>query len=109
MAKPASPRDTSVQTTCLEFLRRELRRKEGQLSELSALLMLALRKPALSVGGRGRIHTGELRKRLLHLIREAHAAGARLDATCQLLGLSSRTIQRWLKQHGGEDQRTLRH
>jgi putative transposase len=109
MAKPASPRDTSVQTTGLEFLRRELRRKEEQLSELSALLRLALRKPSLSVGGRGRVHTGELRKQLLHLIHEAHAAGARFDETCQLLGLSSRTIQRWRKQHGGEDQRTLRH
>ncbi len=109
MARPAPSRDTSVQTTHIELLKRELRRKEGQLAELSALLSLALHKPSSSVGGRGRVHTGETRKWLLELTREAHAAGARLEATCQLLGISSRTILRWRKQCDWEDQRTLRH
>ena len=108
MSRPASRRDTSAQTTRLEQLRRELRRKEGQLQELSALLSVALRKPSPSVGGRGRVHTGETRGALLHLIREAHAAGAGLKAICQLLGISPRTIQRWRQHRVGEDQRSLR-
>jgi putative transposase len=42
---------------------------------------------------------------ILALVDEAVAAGARLAPVCELLGLSTRTIQRWHEQGGGEDRR----
>ena len=41
----------------------------------------------------------------LDLIDEATLSGARLEKACDVLGLSDRTLQRWRKQDGGEDQR----
>lgn len=37
----------------------------------------------------------EDRQRAAELIAEAHRAGARLDAACELMGLDVRTLQRW--------------
>jgi len=52
----------------------------------------------------------EERKTLIGLISEATLAGARQAPTCEMLGLSSRTVQRW---RGGKpdavDGRSLRH
>jgi len=42
---------------------------------------------------------------ILGLIDEAVEAGARLEPACELIGLTSRTIQRWRKQGGGGDRR----
>lgn len=42
---------------------------------------------------------------MLSLLEEAVAAGARLSAACHILGVSTRTIQRWRVQDGGEDER----
>ena len=56
------------------------------------------------MGGRGRKHLKEERQTLLELIHEAMSAGARQEKACELLGLSSRTLQRWRKdEDGGED------
>jgi len=57
------------------------------------------------VGGRGRLHGVEDRRRVLELIEEAVAAGARQSAACRELGLDRRTVQRW---HAGaaEDRRS---
>lgn len=41
----------------------------------------------------------------LSLIDEAREAGARMEAACEILGLSVRAIQRWRRDHGGEDRR----
>lgn len=41
----------------------------------------------------------------LDLVDEATSSGARLDKACDVLGFSARTVQRWRKQDGGEDQR----
>lgn len=41
----------------------------------------------------------------LKLLAEARRAGARLKPACDILGLSVRTVQRWLQQRGGEDRR----
>lgn len=41
----------------------------------------------------------------LALIDEATAAGARLEAACETIGLPARTIQRWRCQGSGEDRR----
>jgi len=43
--------------------------------------------------------------KILELIEEAHAAGARLHRCCHELGLSPRTIQRWRAQDVGDDRR----
>lgn len=43
--------------------------------------------------------------RILELIDEARAAGARLRPCCQVLGLDVRTVQRWRLRGGGEDRR----
>ena len=42
---------------------------------------------------------------MLTLIDEAVAAGARLSAACGLLSISTRSVDRWRAQDGGEDQR----
>jgi len=47
------------------------------------------------VGGRGRLHRVEERRRVLALINEAVDAGARQSAACGELGLHVRTVQRW--------------
>lgn len=50
------------------------------------------------MGGRGRLHGVEDRRRVLDLIEEAVAAGARQEAACAELGLDARTVQRWRRQ-----------
>lgn len=50
------------------------------------------------MGGRGRLHGAEERRRVLELIEEARAAGARQSAACAEAGLDERTIQRWRDQ-----------
>lgn len=47
------------------------------------------------MGGRGRLHRVEERRRVLELIGEAVDAGARQSAACNELGLHTRTVQRW--------------
>jgi transposase InsO family protein len=42
----------------------------------------------------------------LTLLEEARASGATLDAACERLGLSARTVQRWKKPETAEDRRT---
>lgn len=55
------------------------------------------------MGGRGRLHGVEQRRRVLELINEAVAAGARRRSACHELGLDARTVQRWA--HVAEDGR----
>lgn len=47
------------------------------------------------MGGRGRFHGVEERRRVLELIEEAVASGARQSAACEELGIDTRTLQRW--------------
>lgn len=47
------------------------------------------------MGGRGRLHGAEERRRVLELIEEARASGARQSVACDELGLDPRTVQRW--------------
>ena len=42
---------------------------------------------------------------ILKLLKEATEAGARLSKACDIVGLSPRTVQRWQKPDGGQDQR----
>ena len=56
------------------------------------------------MGGRGRLHGADERRRVLSLIDEAQKAGARRAAACGVLGIDTRTVQRWQLQ-SNEDQR----
>ena len=42
---------------------------------------------------------------ILALLAEAQAAGARLAPACRVVGLSTRTVERWQREPGGEDDR----
>jgi len=57
------------------------------------------------LGGRGRRHEVEERQGALDGIREAVEAGARMDRACEMIGLSSRTVQRWRVAPKGDDGR----
>lgn len=59
-------------------------------------------------GKRGVLASTEDRIQALALIKEACEAGASQKASCNILGISSRTIQRWKKDYNLEDGRILR-
>ena len=58
--------------------------------------------------GRGALTSLFQRKQIIHLIEEACKAGARQEAACSLLGISSRTLQRWIKDENKQDGRLLK-
>ena len=47
------------------------------------------------MGGRGRRHEGALRIQIVELIREAESRGARRAKACSIIGISTRTFDRW--------------
>jgi transposase-like protein len=55
--------------------------------------------------GRGRRHRRAEREVVLIAIDQAQAGGARLAQTCQMVGISARTIERWHDHPQGEDAR----
>jgi putative transposase len=42
---------------------------------------------------------------ILEVVEDAVCAGARLDAACDQVGISARTLARWRREDGGEDRR----
>lgn len=58
-------------------------------------------------GSRGRLISSADRQQAIILINEACNAGARKHKACAILGLSMRTIERWEKENGLQDQRKL--
>jgi transposase InsO family protein len=86
-------------------LARELRRKEKQLAEAVALVELSRKARGLLLGGRGRLHSPEVRSQVYDLVAETVSRGARQSSACRLLGLSARTLQRWRKPGGVRDGR----
>jgi len=59
-------------------------------------------------GPRGRLISTSDREKAVELIDEARAAGARLKPACDILGISSRTYQRWTSDGSvSEDQRPI--
>ena len=57
------------------------------------------------MGGRGRLHRADERRRVLTLIDEAVTAGARQSAACEVLGIDARTVQRWQRRRVNDDGR----
>ncbi|MGL6152366.1 MAG: IS3 family transposase [Aeromonas sobria] len=78
-------------------LERELCRKDKALAEAAALLLLQ-KKPRCLLGQRrrGRLTSLPERQQYVAWWHEALAAGARKHSAAQVLGLSLRTLQRWL-------------
>ena len=57
---------------------------------------------------RGGLTSQEDRRYCLEIIEEACSSGASQKAACELLGLTSRTLQRWKKEPNAIDKRTAR-
>ena len=58
------------------------------------------------LGGRGKLISRDDRQMAIELIDEAMHAGARQEKACEVIGITSRTYQRW--QHTGlQDQRQV--
>lgn len=85
----------------IQDLEKELLRKDKALAEAATLL--ALKKSPGPLGGRR--HDPLVRKQVLLLIKDAMCRGARLEQVAKMLGLTSRTVQRWRDQNGGYDRR----
>ena len=79
--------------------------KDKALAEAAALLVL--QKIPGAVGGRGLMSSTQQRQTLLLLIEQAMLNGARLHNACAQIGLSSRTVQRWLRPCTGAADRCV--
>ncbi|EGI71875.1 integrase, catalytic region [Pseudoalteromonas distincta] len=55
---------------------------------------------------RGRLTSSTERHELIKLITDAQKSGARQEKACELLGLTARTIQRWIEAGDMTDKRT---
>ncbi|MEX3557104.1 MAG: IS3 family transposase [Burkholderia sp.] len=89
----------------IQQLNRELARKDKALAEAAALLILQKKlKAFVRRGKRGRMTRTAGRLRLMTMVQEAVAAGARVSEACRCVGLSERTLQRWGK--GADDRRS---
>src|SRR5690625_5930580 len=71
-------------------------------------LVGAAKKAGCALGSRqrGRLTSHPERERIVTLIREALAAGARLQRACNEAGICLRTWRRWLRN--GEDRKSTR-
>jgi putative transposase len=58
-------------------------------------------------GARGRLISPSARKETISLIKEAGQSGARIQKSCELMGISTRTLDRWKKEDGDIDKRHL--
>lgn len=58
-------------------------------------------------GKRGRLISLSDRKLVIELVQEASESGARRYKSCELLGLSVRTLERWGKEEGLIDKRSI--
>jgi putative transposase len=82
----------------VQYLTRELQRKDRALAEAAALLVLQKKTPGALGGARGRSLPQERRVAVSAGIAQAGAAGARLERACAVAGLSLRTLQRWHRE-----------
>ena len=97
-------RDSIAVSRRIRQLERELARKEKALAEAAALLALKKNDHA-SGSGRGRRRRRAERQLILAAIDRARASGARLKHACRVVGISSRTLQRWQENPEADDRR----
>jgi len=55
--------------------------------------------------GRGQLTMKLEREEILNLIREARASGARQSKSCEIIGISAKTLQRWMQACNKQDGR----
>ena len=79
-------------------LEQELRRKDKATAEAAALLILQKARCLLEQRRRGRLTSLPERQQYVAWWREALEAGARKHPAAEVLGLSLRTLQRWLAE-----------
>ncbi|MCP4053543.1 MAG: IS3 family transposase [Mesoflavibacter sp.] len=79
-------------------LKKQLLRKDKALAEAAALLILQKKLPSHLGGRRGIMITQSNRQMPLKLIEEARQAGARLYKACEVIGITTRTYNRWVLQ-----------
>ncbi|TYL47931.1 hypothetical protein FXV75_08285 [Marinomonas sp. IMCC 4694] len=88
----------------IKQLQKELNRKDKALAETAALLVL--KKSGCHLGfRRGQLTSVKERQQIIALITEAQLAGARQAKACELLGLSAKTLQRWMSADEMKDKR----
>ncbi|EMY2016024.1 transposase, partial [Salmonella enterica] len=80
----------------LRDLEKELQRKDKALAEAAALLMLREKFNALWDNSGGRLTPLPVRQKIISLVSEAIRNGARKTRVCQCIGVSIRTLQRWV-------------
>ncbi len=98
--RPAQVLDAKLKTQAetIKRLEREIQYKDKALAETAALLVLKKKSNGDLGGHRGRLVTGQERLEAIRLIEEARDNGARLEPACEVLNLSPRTYQRWVKE-----------
>ena len=86
-------------------LKKIIMRKDKVLAETVALLILK-KKAAPKFGGTARtIISMVVRNQAIMLVKEASIGGARRYKSCEIIGLSLRTLERWEKEKGQHDKR----
>ncbi|EGU4505676.1 IS3 family transposase [Salmonella enterica] len=80
----------------LRDLEKELQRKDKALAEAAALLMLREKFKCPLGQQRGRLTPLPVRQKIISLVSEAIRNGARKTRVCQCIGVSIRTLQRWV-------------
>ncbi|MDB2384552.1 IS3 family transposase [Endozoicomonas sp.] len=93
--KPSDEHRKDKQT--INKLERELKRKDKALAETAALLVLTKKARGNLGGTQGRLIPLPDRQNAVKLIKQAVRDGARQSQACQALGLSERTVQRWIQ------------
>jgi transposase InsO family protein len=90
-------------TRRIRLLERELERTRKRLVETEALLQL--KRLSTAAGRRGQWRSPAERRRILRQVTALLQAGVRLKQLGSLLGVSTRTIQRWRASGTAEDRR----
>ncbi|MFT4810507.1 MAG: transposase-like protein [Paraglaciecola sp.] len=81
-------------------LKNELNRKDRALAETAALLVLQKKSKCHLGKGRGQLTVKTEREKIIVLINEATEAGARQSTACDIIGISTKTIQRFCTNIG---------
>jgi len=86
LSQPEEGRASSAQTLedrkRIKQLEREVKRKDKALRDRSS-------------AGAVKKSRGDLRQQIAVAIEQARSEGARLEATCEVVGIDARTLQRW--------------
>ncbi|WP_414477541.1 IS3 family transposase [Photorhabdus khanii] len=86
----------------LRELEKELQRKNKALAEAAALLILREKFQCPLGQQRGRLTPLPERQKIISLVNDAVTQGASKTRACQCIGISVRTLQRWVESPDGQ-------